>query len=971
VDWWAGEGNANDAANTNNGALLGGATATATGYVGSCFSFDGTNSYVRIPDAPSLRPTNLTIEVWVNFSALNSAVSGTAPAGDQYLVFKQNSRTYQFEGYSLAKFRLANVDLFQFGVGSASGQEVFLQSVSVISTGVWYHVAAVRGSNFMQLYVNGQLESQTNVSFPQNYGSLPLLFGTSGESYWDGKLKGRLDEVSLYNRALGSNEIAALYAAGAVGKCTTNTTPPVIGLQPQSQNVVAGINVGFNLAASGTGSLAYQWQRNGTNLTDGGGISGATNANLSLLGVQTNDAAAYRCLVTNLFGAATSSVANLTVVQPVIGISGSAGAVVLVNSHSARYFEFQQRLQPYLDNFGVPYTVFDISVNPVGTNLGYYSLVIIGHSQLDANHVYLDSAAQSNLSAVVSGGTGLVSFDAALANGAGAPQYQFVQDIFGFSYNGNSNVTTVSFPPTETGAQMHYITARHQTNESITLTNRMTVPVFVAGSNAAVVAVCGGPPLVIAQKFGQGNAVQWTSSDWMSVAVLGPLSGLDDLVWRSLVWAARKPFVMRGLPNFVTMRIDDVIGPLGWAHSASDMGFKPFIAVFIGLMPQTNAVDLRGLVNSNQATACAHAFNGNLGVYFDHQNQVPYSDSALSNSFYQATQWLVTNGVTPSTIVATHDSEIGPNAFAYLTNWGVQYCPIEVIPGAEEYYATPPAPWLMAGPYRLYDTPGLGESTEPLYYADFLTVPGHPEFNGYFFNCYTEIRNVNPFTQTFADGGDWAPTTNIAASIQYGTAQLKRALDSLVLATVFSHEKYVGVIPDPAWRSILQGLTNNLASYNPRFVTLDAADQYVRATRASRLVSSAYDAYSGRVVAGFSGSTDLPTEIWTFVGQDSAISNVVGVVGAFSGGTNVAIASLPPSATPPSPVIQSIMLTNGTAVITWSAFPGLSYSLQSKGDFTDSWTNVVTGIVPTGTVVTVTNFLGTSPQSFYRVLLVP
>jgi hypothetical protein len=46
--------------------------------------------------------------------------------------------------------------------------------------------------------------------------------------------------------------------------------------------------------------------------------------------------------------------------------------------------------------------------------------------------------------------------------------------------------------------------------------------------------------------------------------------------------------------------------------------------------------------------------------------------------------------------------------------------------------------------------------------------------------------------------------------------------------------------------------------------------------------------------------------------------------------------------------------------------------LQSKGDFTDgNWTDVVTGIVPTGTVATATNFLGASPQSFYRVLLVP
>jgi hypothetical protein len=99
---------------------------------------------------------------------------------------------------------------------------------------MWYHVAAVRGSNFTQLYVNGRLERQMTVSFPQDYGTLPLYFGTSGQSYWDHKLKGSLDEVSLYNRALSSNEVAAIYAAGAAGKCK-GATPGVL-----TQSVLGG-----------------------------------------------------------------------------------------------------------------------------------------------------------------------------------------------------------------------------------------------------------------------------------------------------------------------------------------------------------------------------------------------------------------------------------------------------------------------------------------------------------------------------------------------------------------------------------------------------------------------------------------------------------------------------------------------------------------------------------------------------------
>ncbi len=78
----------------------------------------------------------------------------------------------------------------------------------------------------MQLYVNGVLEAQGTISFPQSYGAYPLYFGTSGVTNWDRKLNGRLDEVSLYNRALSPVEILQIFAAGTAGKCKGTVSPP-------------------------------------------------------------------------------------------------------------------------------------------------------------------------------------------------------------------------------------------------------------------------------------------------------------------------------------------------------------------------------------------------------------------------------------------------------------------------------------------------------------------------------------------------------------------------------------------------------------------------------------------------------------------------------------------------------------------------------------------------------------------------
>src|SRR6266850_464384 len=306
IAWWPGDGNALTLVGTNNGTLQGGATATNVGFIGNTFTFDGTNNFVQIADSPILHPTNFTVEAWIRFSGLDSAGLGGSPAGDQYIFFHQNTHSADFEGIDISKTRIAGLDRFRFLVSSATGQFAEMESATVISTGVWYHVAAVRGPNFTQLYVNGALEVQTNVAFPQDYGTQPLFFGTSGQSFWDHKFKGNLDEVSFYNRPLSPAEIVAIFLAGNAGKCKGST----ITTQPSSLTLGVGANAQFAVSASGIAPLSYQWRFNGANLP------GATNTNLTISNIQPANEGNYSVVVSNFLGGATSSVAVLTVLLP-------------------------------------------------------------------------------------------------------------------------------------------------------------------------------------------------------------------------------------------------------------------------------------------------------------------------------------------------------------------------------------------------------------------------------------------------------------------------------------------------------------------------------------------------------------------------------------------------------------------------------------------------------------------------------
>jgi len=88
---------------------------------------------------------------------------------------------------------------------------------------------------------------------------------------------------------------------------------PVITTHPASANKVPGESATFNVAATGAPTLAYQWRKDGSNLANGGNISGAASATLTVTNVQNAIESRYTVVVTNGAGSVTSNPAVLNV----------------------------------------------------------------------------------------------------------------------------------------------------------------------------------------------------------------------------------------------------------------------------------------------------------------------------------------------------------------------------------------------------------------------------------------------------------------------------------------------------------------------------------------------------------------------------------------------------------------------------------------------------------------------------------
>lgn len=87
---------------------------------------------------------------------------------------------------------------------------------------------------------------------------------------------------------------------------------PTMTIQPQAQTNHAGASATF-ICSTILQPVCFQWQLNGTNLTDGGHISGATNSILTITGIADSDAGTYSVIGSNSQASVSNSSATLTV----------------------------------------------------------------------------------------------------------------------------------------------------------------------------------------------------------------------------------------------------------------------------------------------------------------------------------------------------------------------------------------------------------------------------------------------------------------------------------------------------------------------------------------------------------------------------------------------------------------------------------------------------------------------------------
>ncbi len=285
------------------------------------------------------------------------------------------------------------------------------------------------------------------------------------------------------------------------------------------------------MVASGTGTLSYQWKKNG------GAISGATNASYTIASPQVSDTGSYTVTITNSVGSTTSSAATLTVnaaptapaitTQPTSQtvVAGTSVTLTVVASGTAPLsYQWSKGGVALSGATAASYTIAAVTTGDAGS---YTCVVTNGAGSATSNAAILTVNAATIAPAIttqpssVTVTAGATATFTIVASGTGPLSYQWLKSGVVVSGATAASYTIASAQTSNAGNYTCVVTnsAGSATSNPVTLTvNAVTVAPTIATQPTSAIVTAGGTATFTVVATGTAPlSYQW-SKDGVAIA---------------------------------------------------------------------------------------------------------------------------------------------------------------------------------------------------------------------------------------------------------------------------------------------------------------------------------------------------------------------------------------------------------------------------------------------------------------------
>lgn len=535
---------------------------------------------------------------------------------------------------------------------------------------------------------------------------------------------------------------------------------------------------------------------------------------------------------------------------------------VLVDStHTVNYTRVYKSILKALEHFGIYCQMIDLARNRVSSSeLEDTHLLIIGQEGTGKS---LSEDEATDILKMVSRGMGLVVFDGYLEWYPAA----FLKGM-GFNKISAKKISSLDVsretPISVSSASLNVELKRPVISYSPEETEEWSPFLFDEE----------GIPAGLYRKMGKGKIVLFllSASLWQDEC-LGFTEGLDGVFRNSIVWAAKKPYITRGMPPFVTVRIDDAslsgspvakyretVSNLFWLDILNKYGFVPNVGLFIDDIKDEDVRGLRIKHHDGLAEFSPHAFSdpkniNEFPIYMKHTGE-EFSDEELKNNFERVDRKFAGWGITPSLTVNAHFGEIGLKSLLFLKERG------------QRYFMNP----IRIG--KLWDDPSSHQWDVAPYGKPAFSLGYIPEDNS-FFNVVSHPGNMNSSVPDFdflcgcTSFWNENETEDVEKAIKRGVFHIMRGLENGFFGCLMTHEQRIGHLSPGQWEEIIKGISTHIKSVPHIFKSYDYISRYAENRTFYRIESAEYK--NNIISIHLKGRSIMPQYLYLFTEEGERV----------------------------------------------------------------------------------------------------
>lgn len=542
--------------------------------------------------------------------------------------------------------------------------------------------------------------------------------------------------------------------------------------------------------------------------------------------------------------------------------------IIVDSSKTVQFFRCEKGIFKAIEHFGLYYRVIDLAYERFfEKEIENTSLLILGQEGIGFS---LSSAEVDIILRNLHMGMGLVIFDGYLTS---YPE-NFLRNLR-FRNFVSKKLSKIKLEKSSFLCQGTYYDEVELKSETIfyavDFDKRIWNPFIYNEENE----ICG-----VYGRLGKGKSVIFfVSAGLWQDDVLGHAEGLDDLFFRCLIWASKKPFITKTMPPFVTCRIDDVSGSenkiakyretvnnLKYLDILNKYGFCPNVGLFIDDIGESDKRIIREKYFERQAEFSPHAFSdpnniNEFPIYMKHNGE-EFTEEILRENFKRVDKKFEEFGIRPSITVNAHFGEIGLKSLPYLKERGQRFL-MNIIRVGKAYSDIKSTQWELK-PYGRIDF-SLSEIPEDRDFMNILSLPFSIEekFNNYkradfdfLYKC-TEFLNENE-------------KPDLKRAIRRGIFQIKRGLENKFFGCLMTHEQRISFFKLEQWEEIIRSIVNEIKKEKVIFKSYDYISSYSK-NWLSILIEKIE--FSENLQITLKGKSNLPIYLYLFYEKDDRVDS--------------------------------------------------------------------------------------------------